>query len=308
MARTVLLAVVAAALLARGVARLVRGRSHAKELRSQAGPPLPDWAVTLGSTQFDELQQLLQGMDRRTRVAEHRSEDQRRRASQSLNGMWQIMSSAVTAEERVRGRFVADLHDGVVQSVIACTFMVEDDDIPRAELAGYLRDAESELRNILALSTPPELCKGDLAAAAGRLGSSLKTRQGLTVDWTWPASDVELPETVAITLYRFFQEALHNVTKHAGVSHARASLEIGAEKIAAWVRDEGCGFDALAGREAVAGDHVGLALMSDRAQQVGADVVVDSALGCGTTVTLTLQHPPAGIDRPVPVGHMAWTR
>ena len=54
------------------------------------------------------------------------------------------------------------------------------------------------------------------------------------------------------------------------------------------VRDDGCGFDpqALAGRSE--GGHIGMNIMHERAERMGATISIDSAPGRGTCVTLTL--------------------
>jgi two-component system nitrate/nitrite sensor histidine kinase NarX len=80
------------------------------------------------------------------------------------------------------------------------------------------------------------------------------------------------------------QEALSNVRKHAGASHV--SLDV--HKAARWrlvVRDNGAGFDTGQQRSE---NHVGMKIMRERAERIGASVELASRLGEGTTVTLTL--------------------
>jgi hypothetical protein len=69
---------------------------------------------------------------------------------------------------------------------------------------------------------------------------------------------VPLPLASAVTLYRFFQEALLNVVKHAGSTSAELALEVRAEEVVATVRDQGCGFEPAAVRPD-GGRHVGSA-------------------------------------------------
>ena len=49
------------------------------------------------------------------------------------------------------------------------------------------------------------------------------------------------------------------------------------------MRDDGVGFDLLGSRSEL---QVGLKIMRERADQIGATVAIDSAVGQGTTVTL----------------------
>jgi two-component system nitrate/nitrite sensor histidine kinase NarX len=52
------------------------------------------------------------------------------------------------------------------------------------------------------------------------------------------------------------------------------------------VRDDGCGFDAT--RDNAAGDHVGLSIMRERAQRIGATLDIRSQPGQGTEVALSV--------------------
>jgi two-component system nitrate/nitrite sensor histidine kinase NarX len=53
------------------------------------------------------------------------------------------------------------------------------------------------------------------------------------------------------------------------------------------VNDDGRGFDAR-GTSELPESHVGIRIMRERAQRIGAQLEVDSSPGAGTTVTLTL--------------------
>ncbi|HWG92629.1 MAG TPA: ATP-binding protein, partial [Mycobacteriales bacterium] len=101
----------------------------------------------------------------------------------------------------------------------------------------------------------------------------------------------------AVALYRFFQEALLNVVKHADVDDAEAGLEIADDAVVAWVRDEGPGFEPAAVRPD-RGRHVGLGLLRDRARLAGGSLEVVSAVGAGTTLRLRL--PRAAVVPPAP--------
>jgi two-component system nitrate/nitrite sensor histidine kinase NarX len=56
------------------------------------------------------------------------------------------------------------------------------------------------------------------------------------------------------------------------------------------VRDDGIGFDYDAGPDNET--HVGLRIMAERAEKIGATLDVISTLGRGTAIVLTLQPPP----------------
>jgi signal transduction histidine kinase len=117
-------------------------------------------------------------------------------------------------------------------------------------------------------------------------------RYGLEVQVSWPESPYPLPLASAITVYRFFQEALLNVVKHADVDEASVSLRVEEDMVYAVVRDEGPGFDPDKVRPD-RGRHVGLGLLRERARLSGGGLEVESAPGAGTTLTLRLPRPAA---------------
>jgi two-component system sensor histidine kinase NreB len=160
-----------------------------------------------------------------------------------------------------------------------------------------VEDAEDALRATVARTRPPALRDGDLAVAVGQLRDDLEMRYGLRVTLEWPVVEYPLPLATAVTIYRFFQEALLNVLKHADVDDAVASLTVDGRQLMAVVRDSGPGFDMSTQPVAGAGGrHVGLGLLRERARLAGGSVEVISAPGAGTMLTLRLPLPaaPAG--------------
>lgn len=100
-----------------------------------------------------------------------------------------------------------------------------------------------------------------------------------------------LPADVQVQVLHVLQEALSNVRKHAQASQVVLRVDKG-ELWCFSVHDNGGGFDT----QAVQGEtHVGLKIMRERAERIGASVVVTSSAAQGTEVTLTLPaHPVAG--------------
>ena len=94
--------------------------------------------------------------------------------------------------------------------------------------------------------------------------------------------DRKLPEPVAAGLYLIAQEALTNVTKHAGVNEATVRLRLVEGAASLEVEDHGRGFPPQAG----AGErgHLGLAGMAERARELGWRLTIESQPGRGTRI------------------------
>jgi signal transduction histidine kinase len=160
-----------------------------------------------------------------------------------------------------------------------------------ASAADQVDEAEESLRATMARTHPPALRDGDLAAAVSQLRDDLAHRYGLDVELRWPELEYPVPLATAVAVYRFFQEALLNVVKHADVDHAEAALEVDARHVLATVRDRGVGLAAMPAVAGRGGRHVGLGLLRERARLAGGRLDVVSEAGAGTTLTLRLPRP-----------------
>jgi signal transduction histidine kinase len=193
---------------------------------------------------------------------------------------------------------------------VAQTLLADRDDPRAVERArGLLAEAEEQVRAVMARTTPPALRDGDLARAVAGLRDDLRNRYAIDVELSWPHEPYPLPLVTAITAYRFFQEGLLNVVKHADVDCARAQLWVDEEWVVGTVVDAGLGFEPEAVRPE-GGRHVGLGLLSERARLVGGSLDVSSSPVAGTTLTLRLPRvtgsargllaiPPVVVSEPV---------
>jgi signal transduction histidine kinase len=251
--------------------------------------------TALASTEMSELARVLDALHLRVRVGDEVGERHRRDAETAGAGVFELVSGLVTAEEGARGQLAAELHDTVAQSLMIARGLLATNPSTAAEMAklsDYVEDAEEQVRAVMARTRPPALREGDLASAVGNLRADMHQRYGLEVQVSWPESPYPLPLASAITVYRFFQEALLNVVKHADVDEASVSLRVEEDMVYGVVRDEGPGFDPDMVRPD-RGRHVGLGLLRERARLSGGGLEVESAPGAGTTLTLRLPRPAA---------------
>jgi signal transduction histidine kinase len=150
-------------------------------------------------------------------------------------------------EERLR--IAREMHDIVAHSMslIAVKATIADhvaDEYPqemRAALrviASTSRDALSELRRTLG-ALRSEAAFGPAPTVAELAGLADVTRSaGLVVDLDI-RGDVELPEGVALAVFRIVQEAMTNVVKHANATSCRVEVDIRADDVHIEVTDDG---------------------------------------------------------------------
>jgi signal transduction histidine kinase len=90
-----------------------------------------------------------------------------------------------------------------------------------------------------------------------------------------------LSDAIAITFYRFVQEALNNAVKHAEAGTVRVLLEYHLNHLSVTVADDGGGFDVPAANSTVGGG-VGLISMRERLEMLGGEIEIHSTPGHGS--------------------------
>ena len=265
---------------------------------------LPAGASLAGSRELADLACAADTLRWRARCAEELAERRRIEAATAAAGVQELVHGLVAAEEGARGQLAAELHDTVAQSLLLARGLLARSPLTPVELAAltdHLEDAEEQVRAVMARTRPPALRDGDLAEAVSCLRADLSARYALAVHVRWPSEPVPLPLAAAVTVYRFFQEALLNVVKHADVDEVDVALEVLPDGVVASVRDSGPGFELeLVSSER--GRSVGLGLLSERARLSGGRLEVSSGGGReGTLLRLWLPRPvqaPPAVDVP----------
>jgi signal transduction histidine kinase len=92
-----------------------------------------------------------------------------------------------------------------------------------------------------------------------------------------------LPPDVHIAMYRIAQEAMNNIARHANASSLVVDLAGTESRIILRIIDDGYGFD----NAVTSPGGMGMDIMQERADEVGAQLVVSSEQDIGTTVEVT---------------------
>ena len=211
------------------------------------------------------------------------------------------------AASQERSRLARDLHDAVTQTLFSASLIAEvlpglweNDPAEGRQLLGELRQltrgALAEMRTLLLELRPAALVEANLGDLLRQLAESVSGRSGIPVSVSLEGCPVpDLPDEVHVALYRIAQEALNNVVKHAQAHRVEIRLWCSREregaKPGAGVRvelrisDDGRGFDPAT----VSSDHLGLGIIRERAQAIGAQLRVESETGTGTIVEVMWQ-------------------
>jgi len=209
-----------------------------------------------------------------------------------------LLQHAIDASQDERRRIAADLHDGVVQELVAASLMVAgsaertaargDDPEQVAQLrsaATAVRSSVAALRTLLVDIYPPNLSSAGLVVALEDLASGLRGR-GLDVHvLAEPAAAAALDEERQRLVYRVTQECLRNVARHAAAQRAEVTLRTAEEdggRVVLEVADDGAGIDQPVLSGSGPEGHFGVRLIADLARDHGAVLRVATAPGQGT--------------------------
>jgi nitrate/nitrite-specific signal transduction histidine kinase len=201
----------------------------------------------------------------------------------------QAEQTAITAE---RNRLARELHDAVTQTLFSASLIA--DVIPRIwkrnpeeglqnleELRQLTRGALAEMRTLLLEMRPESLERADLKTLITQLTDAFVGRVRIPLNLQMNG-DCELAHEVKLVYYRVAQEALNNIAKHSGARQVEVHLECQPGQMNLFIKDDGLGFVA----SSITPDHMGIAIMRERANSVGASLKIESQPGQGTTVEL----------------------
>jgi PAS domain S-box-containing protein len=202
---------------------------------------------------------------------------------------------AVTAD---RTRLARDLHDAVTQTLFSASLTAEvlpdlwEMDIDEArksteELRQLTRGALAEMRTLLLELRPATLTQTHLKDLIKQLCEAFIGRSRLPITLTIEG-DSELPPEVQVAFYRIAQESLNNVFKYARATQVDVNLFLSPSSVHFETCDNGIGFDMSASKPT----SLGMRIMRERAEAIGADFHISSTSGSGTCVEVTWNKNP----------------
>ncbi|MFN8111000.1 MAG: GAF domain-containing sensor histidine kinase [Thermoleophilia bacterium] len=212
------------------------------------------------------------------------------RASAAAEGLRQ----AIRAQEAERARVARELHDEAGQSLTALALNMRTLD-PHVDAEGKQRLAElrqmvnginGDLRTLATDLRPSGLRDHGLASAIERQAARLSENTGIQVDVLANGLPDDLPEEVAIALFRVVQEAFTNIARHSGARRASVVASCHGGHIRVVVEDDGRGFDPKAPTGGL-----GLAGIRERVELIGGSLRLESAGAAGTTLIVNLEDP-----------------
>ncbi len=219
-----------------------------------------------------------------------------------LLGAYLEDNSEVTqvAIDRERSRIARDIHDGAAQGIAHAIHSLEFaqrvlEKQPQAARREIQRARETllesldDLRHDISALLPAPLEQANFAGAARALLDNFSIQEP-AITLRYEGIHIKhLPPSLEAVLYRFLQEALNNVRKHAHASRVSVQIQSLPGLLVAQVSDDGAGFDMerIPARHPAnngTSTHFGLRAMQERVEQAGGALEITSQLNAGTTI------------------------
>jgi two-component system nitrate/nitrite sensor histidine kinase NarX len=199
------------------------------------------------------------------------------------------------AERRV---IANDIHDSLAQTLTFARMRISlllEAIRTGNELAGtkYTRDIDEALE--ISQKSARELISdfrsglnpGGLLASMEDLVLQFRERNSIVLEYQNRLVDLALPIEHEIQVYNILREALNNIGRHSGATHARLFVDANFGYYIFTVEDNGVGAHTFAPVEG----HFGVMIMRERAHRIGGEIKVESAIGLGTKVQLFFPEP-----------------
>jgi len=281
------------------------GSHHHEEFRLVGPDGRVRWVETHAEPIMDANGNLLRQVGTLQDITERRlAEEQIQRASERLR---QLSRRLIDIQETERRHLARELHDEIGQPRTATKLHLQNLQATRSsELEEHKRIADAValvhglLQTVRSLSLnlrPPMLDDLGLVAALRWLLDQHGRTTGQTVRFEHDIFQERLDPVLETTCFRIAQEAITNVSRHAGADCVvlRLRREVGALVLS--VCDNGRGFDtASALGRAARGESLGLVSMEERVSLAGGRFELSSTIGQGTELTarFPLHNPDLG--------------
>ena len=203
----------------------------------------------------------------------------------------------IASQETERKRIAAELHDSLGQGLAiiknrAMLSLSTPSDHERAiaqlrEISDASGEIIEEMKEIAHNLRPYQLDRLGLTRAIESMIRNVAEGRDLRFTIDIDPIDGLFPSEVEINIFRVIQEGVSNVIKHASATESTVSIKKAAQQLRITIADNGVGFMPKGGDSAVR-QGFGLIGMEERAHLIGGSYGLNSTLGAGTIVTLTI--------------------
>lgn len=228
------------------------------------------------------------------------SKEQQLEVTRSRARLAELTAHIEQVKEQERTRIAREIHDDLGGNLTAIKMALSmltqrlPQDQPllreRADYVDALVDRTIEAVHRISLDLRPSMLDFGLVAALEWQSREFEKQNGISCAFSSNASEIDLGLDRATALFRIFQEALTNISKHAKATQVTVRLQRHGEELTMTIADNGRG---IAQADRTKPGSFGLRGMSERARALGGTMAVSDSAGGGATVAIKIGLPGA---------------
>jgi signal transduction histidine kinase len=218
--------------------------------------------------------------------------------NQSYDEIRRLNGHLQNIREEERKHIAREIHDELGQQLTAIKMDVVwiDKKIPEETTAiktklkniiGLLDGSNLSVRKILGELRPGILDEHGLLEAIAWLRQQFTEATGIPVNFTTTVKNIKVSEQIAICIFRVYQEAFTNITRHSHAKNVSSSIAIIGEDIILVIEDDGIGFDT---RSLQNKKSFGILGMKERVLSLNGKFELVSSPGKGSKITVSLPY------------------
>lgn len=265
-------------------------RTGSEWVRSYLGSPIQSEGEVIG---FINLNSATPGFF--TELHAERLQAFTDQAATAIQNARLYQQAQILAALEERQRLARDLHDAVSQTLWTANLIADVLPVLYAEnpidgqqslqkLRSLTGGALAEMRMLLLELRPTALADSNLHDLLTQLAEATMSRKKIEITLTTEGACQLDPDT-QVGIYRIAQETLNNVAKHARATQVTMHLRCDQDGLQLRIHDNGRGFDP----ENIPTERLGVGIMRERAENIGASLEIDSQSGEGTLVQVRWQ-------------------
>jgi len=185
----------------------------------------------------------------------------------------------IEGEEKEKLRIGRELHDGIAQEIVAVKLAMQQQHSDN-KLVEELNRISLDIRNISHELMPQTLKEYGLKVAIEDVCQKILAPSGIRYEINAAIPDDRMANKIEISLYRIFQELVHNIIKHSRATEVLVQLHKMNNHIVLMVEDNGEGMTA----EKTNG--IGISNLKSRVQLLDGNIQYDSSKTDGTTAII----------------------
>lgn len=206
----------------------------------------------------------------------------------------------IQSQENERIRVARDIHDGPAQSMSNLVLKAElismlfDRDLDRAreELQDFkylVRKNLKDVRKIIYDLSPMSLDDLGLVPTLQKYCYDFDKESNINVNLQISNLNMKIKYIIELAIFRIIQEALNNIKKHSKADNVIIKIKKIEDNIEIYIKDDGIGFDMDNLKSNLSKDSgFGVFGMIERANHLNGKMNVESSIGVGTTLTITV--------------------